>query len=506
MMGYPLSVSLPECPMRVIVGQFAHETNTFSVQKADTEDFHKLFCYRGNEVPAKLAGTSSEVAGFLDVAQREGWSVVHTVATFANPSGKVTDRAWHELGGIILEAARANPDIDGVLLALHGAMVTESHDDAEGQLLEELRAILGPDVPVAVTLDLHANVSDRMARHASALVSYRTYPHVDMRERGQEAAELLRRAMAGEVRPQTVVARRPQLLGVAGGRTDTGPMLDVLARARALEQEPGVLSISVNAGFSKADIVDAGPAVTVTGDGDDPRWRTMAEELMDMVWATRADRGGRVLTPAEAARHAAAWQGEAGRPLVIADAGDNPGGGGYGDSTSLLQALLEAGVRDVAVGSIRDAEAVAAMAAAGVGAEVTLEVGGKVDPVFGGPPLRLTGQVVHVGPGNFVHEGPMWAGLEASFGQVAVLRTAGIDVMCATNLLQLLDRNAFRVAGIEPAGKRILVVKSSQHFRAAFGPMAGEILVVDGGGLTTRDYDRMPFRKLRRPIFPLDTQ
>lgn len=492
--------------MRVIVGQFCHETNTFSVQKADTEDFAKLFCYRANEVRAKLAGTNSEVAGFLDVADREGWDVVHTIATFANPSGKVTDRAWHELGGIILEAARANPDVDGVLLALHGAMVTETYDDAEGQLLEELRAILGPKVPIAVTLDLHANVSDRMAAHASALVSYRSYPHVDMRERGREAAELMRRALAGEVRPVTVVARRPQLLGVAGGRTDAGPMLGVLARARAMEAEPGVLSVSINAGFAKADIVDAGPTATVTGDGDDPRWRAMAEELMDMVWATRNERAGEVLDPAEAARRAAAWAGEAGRPLVIADTGDNPGGGAYGDSTSLLAALLEADVQGVALGSIRDPEAVAAMTAAGVGAAITVDVGGKVDPDFGGPPMRLTGTVVHVGPGDYTHEGPMWAGLEANLGPIAVLRTAGIDVLCATNLLQLLDRNMFRIAGIEPTERQILVVKSSQHFRAAFGPIAGEILVVDGGGLTTRDYARMPFRRLRRPIFPLDLQ
>ncbi|MGE0719046.1 MAG: M81 family metallopeptidase [Alphaproteobacteria bacterium] len=487
--------------MRVIIGQFAHETNTFSVQKADVEDFAKLFLHRGNAVEARLGGTNSEIAGFLDIAGQESWTVVHTLATFANPSGKVTDRAWAELGGVILDAARAHPDVDGVLLALHGAMVTESHDDAEGQLLEELRAILGPDVPIAVTLDLHANVSDRMAALASALVSYRTYPHVDMRERGREAALLLRRAMAGEVRPRTVVARRPQLIGVAGGRTDTGPMLDVLARARAMEAEPGVLSVSVNAGFAKADILDAGPTATVTGDGCDPRWRAMAEELMDMVWATRGGRGD-VLTPAAAAARAAAWTGPG--PLVIADAGDNPGGGGYGDSTSLLAALLEAGVTGVALGSIRDADAVTAMTAAGVGAEVTVDIGGKVDPAFGGPPLRLSGRVVHAGPGDYVHEGPMWAGLGASFGPIAVLRTAGIDVMVATNLLQLLDRNQFRIAGIEPAGRRVLVVKSSQHFRAAFGPIAGEILVVDGGGLTTRDFRRMTYRRLRRPIFPLD--
>ncbi|MGE0723150.1 MAG: M81 family metallopeptidase [Alphaproteobacteria bacterium] len=490
--------------MRVIVGQFSHETNTFSVQKADTEDFAKLFCYRGNEVADKLRGTNSEIAGFLDVAEREHWSVTHTVATFANPSGRVTDRARRELGGIIVEAARADPGVDGVLLALHGAMVTESHDDAEGQLLEELRSVVGPKVPIAITLDLHANVSDAMVRHADIVCSYRTYPHVDMRERGVEAGDLLRRAMAGEIHPKTIVARRPMLTGMEGGRTDTGVMLDLLARARAYEREPGVHSISLNAGFAKADIVDAGPSVTVTGEGDHPRFRAIAEELMDRVWETRHSRSNPILSAEEAAAHAKAKPGGNGKPLVIADSADNPGGGAYGDSTNILKALLDAGVRDAAFGSIRDPQAVAILAKAGVGAEVTLDLGGKVDPSFGGPPLRLTGTVMHLGNGDFTHEGPMWAGLQASFGPTATFRVAGIDIVVATNLLQLLDRAQFKTNGIQPTERKVVVVKSSQHFRAAFGPIASEVLVTDAGGLTTRDFTRVTYRALRRPIYPLD--
>jgi len=489
---------------RVILGQFMHETNTFSVQKADVEDFHKLFCYLGNEIPERLADTNSEMAGFLDVAAGAGWGVVHTVAAFANPCGHVTERAWTTLGGRILDAARSNPDIDGVLLGLHGAMVTERHDDAEGQLLEELRAILGPDVPIAVTLDLHANVSDRMARHANILCSYRTYPHVDMRERGREAGALLARAMAGEIRPRTVVARRAMLIGAEGGRTDRGVMLELLERARAFEQEPGVLAVSVNAGFSKADIVDAGPSVTVTGEGEDPRYTAMAETLMDRIWATRKSPMADFLAPEAAVARAKAAARPGGKPVVIADFADNPGAGAYGDATNLLKAMLDAGLDNAAFGSIRDPEAVAELARAGAGAEATVAVGGKVDPSFGGPPLTLTGTVVALTDGDFVHGGPMWTGLRASLGPSAVFRVGGVEILVASNLLQLLDRQMFLANGIDPESKSIVAVKSMQHFRGAFAPIASEILVCDTGALASPDLGRLPYRTLRRPIYPFD--
>ncbi|MCB9946554.1 MAG: M81 family metallopeptidase [Rhodospirillaceae bacterium] len=489
---------------RILTGLFAHETNTFSVQPADVPAFRAMLYVDGPDFGVKLAHTNTEIAGFLQAADAFGWTVVPTVAAFANPCGKVTDAAWDAVGGQILRAARSEGPFDGVLVALHGAMVTDTYDDAEGAFLEQLRAIVGPDVPVAVTLDLHANVSPLMAAMADILVSYRTYPHIDMRERGMQAGELLHRAMARQVRPKTVLARRAMLQGVDGGRTDAGPMVELLRRVDAIEAaDPGVLAISINAGFAMADIDCVGPSVTVTGDGDDPRFQAIAEDLMDRVWETRGVVTNTYLTPAEAAAVARARTPD-GRPLVIADYADNPGAGAYGDATNLLAAMLDAGLENAAFGCVRDAEAAAALHGAGLNAEVTLAVGGKVDPRFGGPPLMLTGTVVHLSDGRFVCDGPMWAGIAKSLGPSAVLRVGGIDILVATNLLQVIDLQTFIANGIDPRAKDTVALKSMQHFRAAFEPIAARVIVADSGALASPDHSGLPYTRVPRPIWPLD--
>ncbi|MEX2648740.1 MAG: M81 family metallopeptidase, partial [Alphaproteobacteria bacterium] len=385
------------------------------------------------------------------------------------------------------------------------AMVTESDDDGEGRLLEELRAVVGPALPIVVTLDLHANVTDRMARHANALISYRTYPHTDMRERGREAAELTARAIRGEVRPRTAVARRAMIEGADHGRTGVdGPMVPLLARARAIERdEPGALSVSINGGFGDADIHDAGPSVTVVGDGDSLRWQALADELMDEVWRRRDEFSVEYLSPAEAVRRAKAAAGRAG-PGVVADYADNPGGGAYGDATGLLAAMVEARLDDAVFACLRDPEAVRAMHAAGAGASLTLDLGGKADARLGGGPLRLSGRVVSVSDGAFRYEGPMYTGGEGRMGPAAVFRAGGIDVVATTYNLQVLDQQMLKSQGIDPGARSIVAVKSMHHFRGAFAPIARAILVADCGGLTSPDYRKRPYRKLRRPIYPLD--
>ena len=493
---------------KVLFGQFMHETNTFSVQPGDVPAFHKMFLYRGADAVAHLRDTNSEYAGFMDAAQRFDWTPLHTVAASANPCGKITDAAWHALGGLILAGA-LEPDIDGVLLALHGAMVTDSYDDAEGQLLAELREILGPDIPIAITLDLHANVSDRLAQHANIIVSYRSYPHIDMRERGLQAGELLQRTLRGEIKPHTVLARRPLLDGADGGRTDVGPMLELQARAAEFEQEDGVLAVSINAGFGLADIADVGPTVLVTHDtlGDsantNARYQAMAEELMDRIWDTRDVITNRYLTPAEAAAIAEAHDGQ-NKPLIIADYADNPGAGTYGDATNLLKAMLDAGLENAAFGALRDAEAAAELVAAGTGATVSLKIGGKVDPRFGGPPLEVSGEVIHTGDGHYICDGPMWAGLEKSFGPSAVLRVGGVDILIVSNLLQITDLQQFLSNNIDPRQKKTVALKSMQHFRAAFEPIASKVIVCDCGALAPPDRRSLPFQKVRRPLYPLD--
>ena len=487
---------------KVLLGQFMHETNTFSVQPGDISAFRKMFLYTGADAVDHLGDTNTEYAGFMDAARRFGWSPIHTVAASANPCGKITDAAWHVIGGLVLAGALES-NIDGVLLALHGAMVTDSYDDAEGQLLAELREVLGPEILIAITLDLHANVSDRLAEHANIIVSYRSYPHIDMRERGLQAGELLQRAMAGEVKPRTVLARRPLLDGADGGRTDAGPMLELQARAAEFEQEPGVLAVSINAGFGLADIADVGPTVLVTADGDNPRYQAMAEELMDRIWDSRAVVTNRYLTPAEAAAIAETHEGQ-NKPLIIADYSDNPGAGTYGDATNLLKAMLDAKLENAAFGALRDPAAAAELVAAGVGATVSIAIGGKVDPRFGGPPLEVKGEVIHTGDGRYICDGPMWAGLEKSFGPSAVLRVGAVDILIVSHLLQITDLQQFLSNGIDPRQKKTVALKSMQHFRAAFEPIASKVIVCNCGALAPPDRSKLPYQKVRRPLYPLD--
>ena len=489
--------------MRVLYGQLEHETNSFSVVPTDIASFRAMWYLAGADIAPRLRGTNSEIGGFLDAGERHGWTMVPTLAALAYSSAPMRTGVWEEIAAAFTEPARRRGPFDGVLLALHGACVTESTEDADGELLAQLRAIVGPTVPIAVTLDLHANVSDRMAAVADILCSYRTYPHTDMRATGLKAAELLRRAMAREIRPRVVVARRPLLAGLCGGRTDRGPMLPVLAEADAAEARPGIFDVSVNAGFSYGDVDHAGPTVTVTGEGAVATPQDIAERLMDRVWETRSDVVDRILSPDEAV---AAAKGRVydGRPLVIADFSDNPGGGAYGDATNLLKAMVDGGLENTAFGALRDGAAATAMHQAGPGATVTLDLGGKTDPRFGGPPLHLSGEVAAVTDGSFVCDGPMWAGVAQSLGPSAVLRVGGVDILVGTNLMQVTDLQMFIANGIDPLHKAAVALKSAQHFRAAFEPIAAAVVLADSGGLNTREYRALPYRRVRRPIWPLD--
>ncbi|MEJ0067575.1 MAG: M81 family metallopeptidase [Pseudomonadota bacterium] len=299
---------------RVLAARIMHETNTFSRVKTDMAAFRRRDFHLDNEIPAAYRGTNSAFGGTFEAADRYGWSLIHPVSAAANPSGLVTADAFENLTALVLRAAAQPAPIDGVLLHLHGAMVTETHEDGEGELLKRLRAVIGPDTPVVVTLDLHANVTQAMVDHASALIAFRTYPHIDMYERALQGAALLDRAMRGEIKPRTVLARRPTIYGMNFGRTQSGPMAELLERADQAERAGEALVVSVCAGFTRADIHDVGPSVTVTGDGDDPRLQAIAERFMDYAWETREVSSVKLLPIAEVI--ALARAGEPGdRPL-----------------------------------------------------------------------------------------------------------------------------------------------------------------------------------------------
>jgi len=358
-------------------------------------------------------------------------------------------------------------------------------------------------VPVVVTLDLHANVTQRMSENANALIAYRTYPHIDQYERAWQGAELLERTMQGEIRPRTVIARRPMLYGLDHGRTQRGPMAELIARGEALERNGEALVISICAGFSHANIRDVGPSVTVTVDGGMPRGQAIAEEFMDYAWQTRDFTTVKLLSVAEAV--ALARRGQPGdKPLVVADYTDNPGGGGYGDATALLKGLVEAGVDSVAFHAICDPEAVQQGMRAGIGAKTTLAFGGKTDPAMGGAPLALHGEVVCLTNGRFIAYGPMGGGVERNYGPSMVFRAGGIDIVLISNNGQATDLGQFTSLGIDPTRYATVAVKSMQHFRAAFEPIAREVILVDTGALCSEIYTPELFDKVARPVWPLD--
>lgn len=493
-------------PFTVLTAEFMHESNTFSRYRTDLPQFEADTLFYGDEAIRARRNANTELAGFMDVAEPAGWTVVHAISAHAVPGGRVTKAAYDHIAGVILAAARSNRQrLDGVLLGLHGSMVPDFCDDGEGHLLGLLRAELGNDIPIAATLDLHAMVSEDMVRHAQAFVSYKTYPHVDMREVGTHAARILDRAMKGEIAPRTVRAHVPMLDEANSGRTDVPETLALYDRARKAEAE-GLLAVSVNAAFTGADVSCVGPTVLATYDSRDPQAETaarrVAEELADRIWRGRTKKRNVFVEVDEAAAAALAWQGD--KPLVVADYADNPGAGSYGDSTALLKGLLDAGVRGAVFAPMVDAEAAAQLHRCKEGETVTATIGGKGDPGFGGGPLAVTGVVRKLSDGAYVGDGPIQGGLAHSFGPTAVIDVEGIEILVVSEAQQMIDLQQLRAFGIEPAARRVLALKSMQHFRAAFEPIAGKVIVCDAGALATPRAERRPYVRAPRPLWPLD--
>ncbi|MCB2130492.1 MAG: M81 family metallopeptidase [Rhodobacteraceae bacterium] len=495
-------------PFTVLTAEFVTENNTFKKGLTELYDFEVDTLLEGDAAIRARRGANTELAGFLDVAEVAGWQVIHTISATASPNGPVSRVAYDRIAGVITDAIKANRDkLDGILLSLHGAQVTEFCEDGEGELLARIRAITGPDMLIGVTLDLHANVTRAMVRDAQMWVSFKTYPHIDMRACGVQLARMMGEAMEGRTRPATLRRDVPMMDEVNSGRSDEGPMVPLYAAARRQESEPGILSVSINAGFSDADIKEMGPTVLVTYDRNIAGAETRAGEIADAharaIWQARDTVANVFLDVGDAAAQAAAFDAAKG-PMVIADYADNPGSGAYGDATNLLAAMLDAGLQDAVFAPMIDAEAAAELHRHKVGDVVTLAVGGKNDPAFGGGPLRLTGTITHLSDGAFRGDGPMLGGLDRTFGATAILKVGGTEILIVTEREQMLDQQQLRAFGIDPTTRRTLALKSMQHFRAAFEPLAGKVIVCDSGALSTPQMSRRPYRNVRRPIWPLD--
>lgn len=485
---------------RILIAEFMHETNTFSVQLTGIDRFEASGVYENDAVRAELAGTRTAMGAAFEAGTKYGWDLVHPLVAHTNPSGRVTDEAFERYAGKIVAASQG---VDGILLHLHGAMATESSDDGEGELLARLRRAVGPNVPIVAILDLHATLTALMADNANALISYRTYPHVDMYERTWQGATLLQRMLDENLLPVTVVARRPILYALDGGRSTSPPVIELLRRGDEIEASGEALVVSLQAGFSSADVHDIGPSVAVSALTRE-KAAEVAERLMDYVWEQRRASTISFEPLADAIAKAKAGEGKPGKPLVISDYSDNPGSGAYGDATNLLKAVLDADLQNVGFHAICDAEAALAAQAISVGNRGRIRLGGKVDPSAGGGPLDLDVHVVALTDGHFICYGPMAGGAWRNYGLSALLRVGGVEIVVITHNGQATDLAQFTSLGVDPTRKSTLIVKSMQHFRAAFQPIAREVVEVDTGALSTRNFKERPYRHVRRPIYPLD--
>lgn len=492
--------------MRFVAAMMRHETNTFSPIATPLSSFFRGSWTNGplygSDAVEGYRGTNYPLAAYIDGAEKVGAELSVSIAANASPSGVVDDAAFdHICEHILADVAKG---CDAVLLDLHGAMVCESHDDAEGELLRRIRAA-APDVPIAVALDYHTNLSAVMVENSTVITGYRTYPHVDMYETGERAMATLMRAVQDGVDLVTMWDHRQMLTHMLHQTPAEQPMHDIMQMAIAAEAAGEVENASLFVGFPLADTPHTRMAAVVVAESAKvERAKKLMDDLLNMAWDRRADF---VFSIEPMSKSIAAARELEGGPVILVDHGDNTGAGGCQDGMGVIEEALRQGLNDIVAGPICDPDAVDRMIAAGVGKEITLDIGGKVDmPALGlkGHPLRLTGTITRITDGKFRVTGPMMTGIMIDLGRCVVLNTGPMELLTCERRLETFDAGCFTHAGIDPAKKRFVLIKSRQHFRAGFEPLARHIVLVAGPGVCSSDYDAFPFQKLARPIYPID--
>ena len=477
--------------MRLAIAGFMHESNTFNPLLTDRAAFTAQSLTIGDSLLDEWRDAHHEVGGFIEAADIEGFEPVPLLMAWATPAGPVTDDVFDEITGRLCDLLRAARP-DGLLLALHGAMVAQSHPDADGEVLSRLRQAVGRELPIAVTLDLHGNLSQRLIDQCDLAVAYRTCPHVDQRECGRRAANLLVRQVHGEIHPCLALAKPPLLINIMAHDTSRPPLRPFMEAARALEQQPGILAASLLPGFAYADVPQMGPSVLIVSDGDAASARQAADRLADELWQAREQF---VLPLPDAARAVAEALRAHRLPVVLVDTGDNVGGGSAGDSTTILSELLRQGATDSVV-SLFAPDGVRRCANAGVDREVSL--------IVGDPPLSFTGRVRLLHDGTYVEREVRHGGRRVNhMGDTALVEMPGGNLLVLNSLRHPpFSLGQLTCLSIQPERQRILVVKAAIAYKAAYAPIAGTIIEVDTPGLTAVDPHRFAYRHIRRPLYP----
>ncbi len=487
--------------MRIVCAMLKHETNTFSPIRTDLARFADWGLFFGQEAADAYRDTAMPLAAYMKLAEAAGAEVVVPVAAEAMPAGPVTREAFERLNGAILEEVAKG--CDAVLLDLHGAMVSEVADDGEGWLLSEIRAI-APSLPIAVTCDLHCNLTAAMIENSTALIGYKTYPHVDMYEVADQVGRILMGSLDGSINPVMRWGRPPLLSQTLCQGTDDMPMKPLIAQCRELEEQPGILAATVFGGFALADIEDAGNSAVVITDGDSEAAESARDALVAASWAARDDFIYRATPLQEAVAEAKTLNHG---PIVLLDHADNCGSGATQDVMTVIAEVLRQRLEGVVVATVWDPEAVRLMTEAGEGATITLPLGGRTDmPSIDalGEPLEVTGVVEKLSDGNFVVEGPMYTGVTVRCGETALIRVGGVRIIVTSLHHEPWDAGVISMMGIEPAKCRYILLKSRIHYRAGFGDLERHRFTLDGMGVTTSDNSLLDYKKVRRPIYPLD--
>lgn len=489
---------------RIASGGILHETHTFMEQGTTLADFATQSLHLGENMITSMCGSRTGIGGMIDRASEEGWQLLPTLYATAMPGGVVTDAAYGELVSELTDRLAQCMPVDGVLLALHGAMVAEGELDAEADIVAQARAIVGGAVPIVVLLDMHGNISPRLVELAEVLLAYDTNPHIDAYARGVEAAEIMARLLRREFRPTPAYARPALLLPAQSTATEAAPLALVHARAAEIEAENEVICIAVMAGFAYADTPFTGPNIIVTTDEQPKLAAAYADELSAILFEQRTGALPRFLTPTDAVL--LAKKQEPG-PVILVDSADNIGGGTTGDGADALAAMLNHDVREGTI-ILADPEAVAICWRAGSAGHVTLEVGGKVDG-WHGQPVTVTGTVRALSDGVFECELPdnhfaSFYGNTVHMGRSVWLRVEGVNILLTERKTPPLDLAQLRHIGIIPEAQSMIVVKSAVAYQAAYGPIASEAIEMDTAGLCSANLSRFPYRHLKRPVYPLD--
>ena len=491
--------------MKCIVALMQHETNTFSPLATPLRSFASgvgLNLPPSGQQAIDIYGNADfAFAGMIEIARANGAEISVPIAAYAEPSGKVDDNAFDTIAQKICDEVAAG--CDALLLDLHGAMVTRSCDDGEGELLKRIRSI-APGLPIAVALDFHTNLTADMINNCTVIDGYRTYPHIDMYDTGKRAAESLFRILDQGLSTRMCWRTLPMMTHMIRQTPAKQPMKDIMDRAIDATDSGDLLNVAIFGGFPLADIPHVSLSVVALEYSRDNFAESLVNELCDMAWSRRADF---IFEPEELSLSIRRAGNFKEFPVVIADHGDNCGAGGSADDLTVLDEMLRQGLTDIIAGPIWDPDAVAQMIEAGEGEEVSLDLGGKtsvaeINQIGHG--LACKGIVSRITDGRFTIEGPMQTGLKVSLGRSVILDTGPAQILICEERWEPYDTGCFTHAGIDPLVKKYILVKSRQHFRAGFEPIARHIVLAAGPGVCSSDYSQFHFRHLPRPIYPLN--